>query len=318
MANRKVVGVLRGGKSSLYDISVLSGQHVLKNIPEDFDTLDIFVARDGTWHVYGAPVSPEEAARKVDIIFNALHGGYGEDGKVQHILESLGVPYTGSQGFPSMLSLHKHLARDHFKKHGFKIPHATIIHKNDDIENALRYIFNSVSPPWVIKPTREGASLGVSYARSFEELRRGVEEALEYGDSVLVEEYINGKEVSSLVVEGDGVVHVLPPVVIQKNTPILDYETKQQISNLTFPEDLSSEEHWMVKNIAAQAHKKLGLRHYSRVDCIIDPKRGVFLLEVNSLPGLHRDSLVHKSLRSAGTSFKDFLGHVLDLAHLRK
>ena len=111
----------------------------------------------------------------------------------------------------------------------------------------------------------------------------------------------------------------MPAIIIQKEGPFHDYETKLRgFKGSDSLDDLSLEEHWMVKNAAGQIHKKLGLKHYSRVDFIIHPKRGLYLLEINSLPALHRESVFHKGLRSAGTSFKDFLGHILDLARLEK
>ena len=320
MTKEAVVGVVRGGRGHLYDVSLLTGLHVLANLPDKYEPLDILITKDGVWHMHGVPVSPEYVARRTDVIFNALHGEYGEDGKIQHILESLGVPYTGSKGFPSILSINKHLARDIFKKHGFKTPRGTVIHKNDDINNALRYIFNTVTPPWIIKPSRSGISLGVSFARSFEELGRGVEEGLKYSDSVLVEEYIKGKEVTVPVVLGtDNSAHVLPAILIQKEGQIFNHYAKQSgLHRTNDTEDLLPEEHWMVKNAAGQLHKKLGLGHYSRTDFILHPKRGLFVLEINSLPQLHRESVFHQSLKLAGTSFKDFLGHVVELARGEK
>ena len=117
----------------------------------------------------------------------------------------------------------------------------------------------------------------------------------------------------------DGRTHVLPAVLIQKEGPIFHHHAKRLGVHRTDDiEELSMEEHWMAKNAAGQIHKKLSLGHYSRTDFILHPKRGLFVLEINSLPQLHRESVFHQSLKLAGTSFKDFLGHVVELARGEK
>ena len=116
------VGVLRGGPSLEHEVSLKTGESVLRNLPEKYSAKDIFISKDGEWHLDGRPVHHERIFRHIDVIFNALHGEYGEDGKVQQLLEAFGVPYTGSGVMASALGMNKILARRAFKGAGLKVP----------------------------------------------------------------------------------------------------------------------------------------------------------------------------------------------------
>ena len=114
------VGVIRGGPSSEYEVSLKTGGSVLQYLPEQYEGHDILIDRRGQWHLGGLPTTPARAARQVDVIFNAMHGEYGEDGKVQNLLDQLGVPYTGSGTFASAVGMNKALAKNVFKQNGLK------------------------------------------------------------------------------------------------------------------------------------------------------------------------------------------------------
>jgi len=321
MSRNRVVAVLRGGKSSEYDVSLSSGLHVLKNLPIGYLPLDVLVTKDGVWHTDGLPTTPERVARRADVFFNALRGEYGEDGKVQHILESLGARYTGSKVTPSLISMNKHLSRDRFNQHGLIIPRGAVLHRNRSPKHGADNIFETMNPPWVVKPARSGSSIGVRIARSRKELLAAIDDALFHGDTVVVEEFVRGREATCVVVEGsDGLLHPLPVIEIRKpENGIFHFSGKCDGSIVgVCPGTFSPEENWMLRNVAAQAHNALNLRHYSMADLILSPSGKVYVLEVNSLPGLTRNSLIHRSLNSSGTSFKDFLDHVLTLALARK
>ncbi len=124
------VGVLRGGPSSEYEISLKTGATVLQHLPrETYETQDILISREGIWHKNGLPIIPYDALSHVDVIFNALHGHYGEDGKVQHLLEILRIPFTGSLSFASAIGMNKVLSKEVFKKEGIKTPYYQIVEK---------------------------------------------------------------------------------------------------------------------------------------------------------------------------------------------
>ena len=135
------VGVLRGGPSFEHNISLKTGESVLRNLPEDYSAKDIFISKEGEWHLDGKPAHHDRIFRQIDVVFNALHGEYGEDGKVQQLLEAYGVPYTGSGVLASSLGMNKILARQAFKSAGLKTPAGfEIILKDGLTETAKKFL----------------------------------------------------------------------------------------------------------------------------------------------------------------------------------
>ncbi|MEK7584969.1 MAG: D-alanine--D-alanine ligase [Patescibacteria group bacterium] len=314
------VGVLRGGKSSEYEVSLRTGQTVLKHLPEPYQAKDILIDKSGVWHLDGLPISPAQAARQVDVFWNAMHGEFGEDGQVQRLLEELAMPYTGSESAASALGMNKEAAKQIFRQAGFKVPPGMVVEAAsgfDPIETA-KLIFQKISPPWVVKPVDRGSSVGLAFARTVGELAQALADASAYSDALLVEHYLRGREATCGVVEGlrGQSTYALPPIEIRKPgaNSVWTYEDKysgatEEICPATFPEA----EKKLLEELSVKAHEALGLRHYSRSDFIITP-HGIYLLETNSLPGLTTESLLPKALAAIGTSYPDFLDHVIKLA----
>ena len=313
------IGVLRGGPSSEYEVSLKTGGNVLKSLPEKYQPIDIFIDKAGVWHIQGIPHKPYEAFKKVDAVVNALHGEYGEDGKVQKILDTFSIPYTGSKTLPSAIGMNKALAKNIFKSHGIKTPFYKVESKSDDADEIALRLFNTFPMPAVVKPIASGSSVGVSIAHTFQGLTEALSKAFQYSDKVLVEEYIKGREATCGVVDkfrGKDFYSLLPIEIIKpEKSDFFDYEAKycggsQEIGSGNF----SQSEKEAIQNLAIAAHKVLGLRHYSRSDFIISPRRGIYILEVNTLPGLTAESLLPKSLNAVGCSLPDFLDHLITLA----
>lgn len=315
------VGILRGGAGHEYEVSLKTGASVIKNLPNDkYQTIDMLLSRDGTWHVNGLPASPEKAVRSVDVVFNALHGEFGEDGQVQQILDILNTPYTGSGTIASALGMDKARAKEVFKRAGIKVPNGVVLKKHHQIESeVIAYdAFQKISPPWIIKPVGSGSSVGLYLARTYPELVQAIESCSNFSDSILVEEYVKGKEATCGVVEGlRGQDHyaLLPiEIVTPSHKKLFDYEAKYAgITSEICPGRFTQEEKTELERLAREIHQALGLRHYSRSDFIISP-RGIYALEVNTLPGLTEESLVPKSLLAAGIPYDQFLDHVVTLA----
>ncbi len=316
---KKVVGVLRGGPSHEYEVSLGSGSHILKNLPDMFVGKDIFISRDGDWHVGGIRQSPDKILRDVDVIWNALHGKYGEDGKVQHLLEYHRMPYTGSQSLASALAMNKHLTRKTLVSQGFKMPIATVVHPKDNTYENLFELFRTFPQPSIIKPVSGGSSIGITVALQFEDFKKGIEKAFLHGGAALIEEYIRGREVTCVVVDdrdGGGSYALFPIEILRdKNAHYFDYDLKYKDSREHLcPSELSPEEKLSIQNFAVDAHHHLGLRHYSSADFIVSPNRGIYLLEVNALPGLTEKSLLPQTLKATGTHISDFIEHIISLA----
>lgn len=313
------VGVLRGGPSSEYEVSLKTGASVLQHLPEDkYVPVDIFLDRDGTWHHRGRPIVPTDLSDHVDVVWNALHGHYGEDGKVQKVLEDIGIPYTGSGVLPSAIGMHKAIAKEHLSRAGIRTPEGWLVAEDDDIQEALYDIFRNSKFPLVVKPVTGGSSVATHIVRSYAKLLAAVADAMTYGD-VLIEEFVAGREATVGVIDAndDGEVFALPPVEIvpPPDAAFFDYEAKYGggTSELC-PGRFTPEENAELRRLAALAHKALGLRHYSRADFIVSRFRGIYMLEVNTLPGLTSESLLPKALRASGVLLPEFLDHVIGLA----
>jgi len=315
------VGILRGGIGHEYEVSLKTGASVIKNLPADkYQPVDILITRDGAWHLNGRPVSPEQAIRSVDVVFNALHGEFGEDGQVQQILESVRSPYTGSQAVASALGMDKQKSKEIFKQAGFKVPNGVVVKRDyqTDAEAIAYDAFQKIAPPWIIKPVGSGSSVGLYLARNYPELVQALEACFKISDRVLVEEYIKGKEATCGVMDNfrnQDYYPLLPiEIVTTPNKKLFDYEAKYggETSEIC-PGRFTKEEKAELERLATEIHKVLGLRHYSRSDFIVSPK-GIYVLEVNTLPGMTEESLVPKALRASGIPYGHFLDHIITLA----
>jgi len=320
---RLKVGVLRGGPSSEYDISLNTGGSVLKHLPkEKYDAKDILISKDGTWHHRGMPTTPARILPHIDVIFNALHGEYGEDGTVQKLLDTFSVPYTGSGALGSAIAMNKRLAKECLASQNIKMPEHRMLEVSDDLEEEIFDIFRKMPQPTVVKPLSGGSSFGVQIAQGHDQLLESVYKAFEYSPKVLIEEYIRGREATCGVVEDfrNEELYALMPIEIipPKENNFFDHDAKysgktQEICPANFSPEEKEELGWLAKKI----HQALGLEHYSRSDFIVSP-RGIYFLEVNTLPGLTEESLVPKALNAVGCSFPEFLDHVVTLALNKK
>ncbi len=318
------IGVMRGGPSNEYDVSLNTGASVLAALREHFthayQARDVFIDRQGIWHIDGVPIDPQSISTKIDVAFNALHGNFGEDGKIQSFLASHGVPFTGSDSLGSAVGMNKILSKKAFASHGIKSPYWTEVSSadiRDNIESVSKLLFTTFIFPAVVKPVSSGSSVGVSVVRTFAELVPALTDAASHGDAVLIEEFIPGIEATCGVIQdfrGPGL-YALPPVEIRPHAGFFDYEAKyegksQEIVPATFAEETKKE----LEELARQVHQTLGLRHYSRTDFIVHPRRGIYVLEVNTLPGLTGESLVPKALRAVGSGVHELVDHLIRLA----
>jgi len=315
----KNIIVLRGGPSSEHKVSLKSGKSVINQLQDDYNVTDIIIDHNGNWLLSGIAIEPHKAARGIDCIFNAMHGEYGEDGTVQKILEQLRVPYTGSQVLGSAMAMNKVIAKDVYKKNGIKTPLHKVVLASDGIDNVAINLYKTFPMPAVLKPVSSGSSVGVSVVRDFQTLRDTLVSLFLQYDKVLVEEYIEGKEATVGIIEEfrNQKFYALLPVEIRepKDKDFFDYEAKySDISQELCPGEFSPAEKKLMQEMAQKSHDALGLRHYSRTDFRIHPKRGIYALETNSLPGLTDQSLMPKSLEPTGITYKEMLDHIIGLA----
>lgn len=323
-AHKIRVGVARGGISPEYEVSLKTGAVVLKNLSDKYTPYDILITKDGVWHINGVPTSVHKLRDEVDVIFNALHGAYGEDGKVQRMLEELSIPYTGSGPVASAIGMNKVLAKKSFRVGDeIKTPLYRTITKKDNVEKAAMEIWRSFPQPSIVKPLSGGSSIGISIGKTFSGIAEGINKVFDSGDDAIIEEYINGREVFCGAISdfrGENI-YVLPPVEIigSEKIDFLDYGKKSGAEkiNVATPSQLSKKEKEAISEAVKRIYRNLSLKHYASFDFIVS-KRGIYLLELNTLPGLTEQSLLTKAISSVGADLPQFLDHVITLAVQRK
>lgn len=324
-AQKTVVAVLRGGPSSEYSVSLKTGDAVLQSLPANYQGLDVLISLDGDWYVGGIKKSPADILRHVDVAFIAMHGQYGEDGKLQRILEQMNIPFTGSKSLASAIAMNKHLAKEAVAKLGDKVKLAShkVFSKKDLESQTAREVFRQIPHPSVVKPIGAGSSVGVSIVKEYFDLENALELAFQHADSVIIEEFIEGKDATCGVVDdfrSEKHYALLPVEIIPaKTSAFFDYEAKYGGGSVEIcPGNFDDATKRAIQEAAKAVHDGLGLRHYSRSDFIVHPKRGVYFLEVNTLPTLMAESLFLKSINAVGSNMSEFLDHVLKLARAGK
>jgi len=315
------IAVLRGGPSSEHEVSLSSGEFFINTLSENkkYLPVDILIRKDGEWTLNSVPVLPEKALRMSDVALIALHGEYGEDGKVQRILENYHIPFTGSSSHASFLGMNKVLSRGAFEQNGLLIPKGIVLDTDDDPEESAQIILSRLAPNWVIKPVVGGSSLGIKIAKTFKDLVESIKHAFGYSKKVLVEEMIMGKEFTCGVIEnfrGEDY-YTLPAIEIipHPSRSFFDYEAKYcGLSTEICPARITNHLKKELAFSATLAHKSIGARHYSRTDFMVDQRGNVYTLEINTLPGMTETSLLPKSLLAVGAERGYFLDHLISLA----
>lgn len=320
---RTVVGVLRGGPSSEYEVSLKTGATILRELnPEKYEARDLFIGRDGTWHLHGVPVAPERALHGVDVAWNAIHGEYGEDGSLHRVLDALAVPYTGSNALASKLAFDKHRTKALVEKAGVKVAHGILVEvpqSDEELERLAMRVFRSFPHPAVVKPVIGGSSVGTSIVEHYHLLAPALRNAAAVSPQVLIEERIKGREATVGVIDhfrGQEAYALMPVEIIPPPNRFFDAEVKYNGETIErVPGNFSQAEKQALERAAVAAHKALGAAHYSRSDFIIS-RRGIYFLELNSAQavGMTEESLLPKALHAGGTKLSDFIDHVVSLA----
>ncbi|GHG63490.1 D-alanine--D-alanine ligase [Comamonas sp. JC664] len=289
---RKRVGVLLGGMSAEREVSLRTGEAVsgaLRSL--GYDVVDIDVGRD---------LPARLAAEKVDVAWLAVHGRYGEDGCLQGLLESLFIPYTGSGVLASALGMDKVYAKQVFVAHGIPTPAYRAFR---DAASALAAADSLPFPfPVVVKPSREGSSVGVHICKTRDTYEAAVTDAAKYAGTLLVEQFVKGREVQGGVLDDEA----LGVIEVRAAREFYDYDAKYKAGTGTqylFPAPLPPDQYARVNDVCLAAHQALGCSGGSRSDVIVTDGGDVFLLETNTLPGMTASSLLPKIAAGRGIDF---------------
>lgn len=316
---RTVVGIIRGGTSNEYALSLKTGAEMLKALPEErYDVRDILIDRAGLWHLRGQPATPVRALSQLDVVLNAVHGGIGEDGTIQRILERAGIPYAGTRAPHVGSSLNKIRMRELLKRAGVRMPRAVSFSIDNGLNTAemAEAVFSQFGPPYVVKPPSEGASKGILIARTLHDLPEAIGDVIDAYGSALIEEFLRGEEVSVGLIEHfrNEDLYALPPAHVYKDALHIAHEHHSEgILRHSVPSRFSYEHKLSLADVARVAHRALNLSHYSRSDLILAP-HGIYLLEINSVPGLYPSATFPAMLESVGSSILEFLEHSIRLA----
>jgi D-alanine-D-alanine ligase len=302
------IGVLMGGPSSEREISLKSGKAVYEAlIQAGFDAVGIDIKTDG----------PEENRRLIgacgiDVAFIALHGRFGEDGQIQEILDGMGIPYTGSGANASRLAMDKIASRKIFEASHLAVPGYRQIDKHSYNANPKDKV-NDLTLPVVVKPATHGSSIGLSIVDKEELLPGSLDLAFSFDDRILIEEFVNGRELTVGILEDKA----LPVIEIIPRKGLFDYEAKYQagMTEYVVPAQIEDEIARRVQKTALSAHKLLGCYGCSRVDIILSGDNTAFVLEVNTIPGLTATSLLPKAAKVAGIDFLQLCVKLLELAY---
>lgn len=302
----KRVGVLMGGLSVERDVSLRSGAAAAKALKGlGYTVVELDVGKD---------IASRLLSEKVDVAWIALHGRYGEDGCIQGLLESMFIPYTGSGVLASSVGMDKVFAKQLFLAHGVPTP---LYQSHADVKSALAAVDNLGFPfPVVVKPSREGSSVGVHVCKTREAFKLAVEDAGKYAGTILIEQFVKGLEVQGAVLDNEslGAIQVVPA------NEFYDYEAKYKAGSGTkylFPAPLPPEQYKRVNDVCVAAHKALGCSGASRSDVIVTESGEVTLLEVNTLPGMTETSLLPKIAAGRGIDFAALCERLLDGAALK-
>jgi D-alanine-D-alanine ligase len=293
-----------GGVSSEREVSLRSGQAVVKGLQEAGYSVVPIIVED----TRVAQLSYYE----VDLVFIALHGSFGEDGGIQTLLETRGIPYTGSGVRASRMAMNKVESKEVFRAAGLPVPDFLILKSREFLHSGcILEKLGKLSFPLVVKPACGGSSIGVTIVKVVEGLIPALEVAFHYDDTVILEEYIAGRELTVGVLGEDA----LPVIEIRPSREFYDFEAKYKDKNTSYilcPE-LPKKAYLEAQDIALKAHKALGCRDFSRVDMLCDASGTLYLLEVNTIPGFTERSLLPKAAQATGMTFSQLCSKIIGL-----
>ncbi len=303
MITEQMIGVLAGGTSAEREVSLKSGNAIYKALlSRGYNAVLIDASED---------ICSSLKANNVEIAFLALHGGFGENGAVQGLLDVMGIPYTGSGVLSSALAMDKEASKKIFLYHGICIPPFKVFGRSPNIgERILKD--TGFEMPWVIKPAAEGSSIGVSIAKNIDEIHESVKYAFSYGETIIVEKYIKGREIQIGILGQTA----MGGVEVKTSKEFYNYEAKYTpgLTQYILPPELSDTTYAMLKTTALNAHNALGCKGATRVDLILDEHEKEYVLEVNTIPGMTETSLLPKIAGLCGMEFPDLVEEMLRLA----
>jgi len=301
------IAVLAGGWSGEREVSLKSGKAVYAALNRERYDVMIYDLRDDLEALI-------KKSGEIDLAFILLHGKFGEDGRVQGMLDVLHIPFVGSGVLASAMAMNKRIAKDVFRGVGLRVAGEVILKQGESF--AVERLIDTLGTSVVIKPVSEGSSLGISIAHGREEILQGIEKAFQFDGEVMVEEYLGGREITCCVL-GNQALETLPVVEIIPDVShsFFDYEAKYTpgATNEICPAPIAPSLAEEASSCAKKAHRALNCSVWSRSDMIIRDQT-LYLLETNTIPGMTETSLFPLAARRAGMTLSDLLDRLISLS----
>lgn len=308
MGKKLRVALIAGGKSGERQVSLAGAKGVLEALDREKYQVSQYDPVSDLARLAGD-------AENLDVAFILLHGPLGEDGSMQGFLDLLGLPYQGSGVLGSALAMDKNLAKMLYRQAGLPVADWLMARAQD--VGVPQSISEKLGFPLVVKPVRQGSSLGMSIVHSDDELAEGLRQAFEFDSEVMVECYVAGREITGGVLGNDELLALpLVEIIPGEEHPFFDYNAKYQVgaSKEICPADFSEEVTERACHYALTAHQALQLKGYSRTDMIVTEKNEIFVIETNTIPGMTPTSLLPQAAQAAGLSFPQLLDRLIELA----
>jgi D-alanine-D-alanine ligase len=325
------VAVLSGGRSSEHDVALNSARSVIESLdPGRYETVTVEIGRDGAWQLPRArqgelarnggssaaelvPVSTgrvPETLREVDVVFPVLHGPFGEDGTVQGLLELADVPYVGAGVTASALCMDKDLMKAVLRDRGIPVTRNVVVRASERARAENPFGF-----PVFVKPARLGSSVGITKARSPEELRAGLDLAFRHDEKVLIEEFVSGVEVECGVLGNEQPMASVPGEIVPASD-WYDYSAKYDEGgmDLIVPPRLPEDQVRRVQDVCVQAFVATECEGMARVDCFVLQDGAVLVNELNTIPGFTATSVYAKLFEASGVPYGELLDRLIQLA----
>jgi D-alanine-D-alanine ligase len=294
----KKIAVVMGGPSAEREVSLNTGKAILAALHEAGYLSAVGIDLEPTRFV------EQLTEEKIEVVFNAVHGQYGEDGVLQGALELLGIPYTGSGVLSSAMAMDKGISKRMFLSASIPTPRSLLFTKADLNRDLVIEIIADFSMPVVVKSASQGSSIGVVIVEKSEDLSQAIKQAFQYSNSILVEEFIEGRELT-VAIWGNEAPAALPVIEIVPFSGRYDYHSKytKGATEYIVPAALSDDTTLLVQTVALKAFNVLGCCGIARVDVMLDSNNNPYVLEVNTIPGMTATSLVPKAAAAAGIAF---------------
>jgi D-alanine-D-alanine ligase len=317
----KNIGVICGGYSSEYEISIKSASTILDNLPEAYNGIKIILSRAG-WKVEmnnyvgvfnlntGNIEFPDQSPLRLDGAIVYIHGNPGENGKVQAILDILDIPYVNANVLSSALSFDKWYCNQFLKSFDFPVAKAILLRKGDKINE--QELIQALGLPLFVKPTDSGSSYGISKVKQTQDLSHAIISAFKEGNTIVLESFLDGIEVTCGVYGTKNGLCALPLTEIVSENEFFDFEAKYQgKSNEITPARISNQQTISIQNQAKQIYHVLNLKSIARIDFMLVGETP-YVIEVNTTPGFSSESIVPKMLNEAGISITEFWKSILE------